>query len=77
MLYQKSSGDTVPESGAEGLAPTPTVSAAPKLDFDDLPDGEAMVRLRRQMPMGEPLPITFRWIAKLPRRVRPFALLRQ
>jgi hypothetical protein len=77
MLYQKSNVDAVSEAGAETRPPTLAAAAVPKLDFDDLPDEEAIGRLRRQTPMGEPLPITFRWIARLPRRVRPFGLLRQ
>lgn len=54
---------------------------APLVDGEPLPDissgGRAMAWRRKQEPVGEPLPITFKWIAKLPRRVRPFALLRQ
>lgn len=77
MLDQKIDGERERESGAVALAPVQTLAAPPKLSSDALPDGQEIVRLRRQTPMGEPLPITFRWIAKLPRRVRPFALLRQ
>ena len=33
--------------------------------------------LRKANPSNEPLPITFKWIAKLPPDVRPLALLRQ
>ena len=33
--------------------------------------------LRRARPSSEPLPVTFKWIARLPREVRPLALLRQ
>lgn len=41
------------------------------------PADDTMLHRRRQAPAGEPLPITFRWIAKLPRSVQPLALLRQ
>jgi hypothetical protein len=36
-----------------------------------------MVKRRRQMPSAEPLPLTFKWMAKLPRNVQPLALFRQ
>lgn len=36
-----------------------------------------MVKRRRQMPSAEPLPLTFKWMAKLPRSVQPLALFRQ
>ena len=32
--------------------------------------------LRKWQPYSEPLPVTLRWVAKLPAEVRPFALLR-
>jgi len=32
---------------------------------------------RRAAPMSDPLPVTFRWIARLPREVQPRELLRQ
>jgi len=32
--------------------------------------------LRKRWPATEPLPATFRWMARLPQNVRPFALLR-
>ncbi len=38
---------------------------------------QEMVRRRRLAPINEPLPATFRWLAKLPRIVRPLALLRR
>lgn len=31
---------------------------------------------RKAAPSSEPLPVTFRWIARLPREVQPLALLR-
>jgi hypothetical protein len=33
--------------------------------------------LRKRAPATEPLPGTFKWIARLPNEVRPFALLRK
>jgi len=77
MLELKLDGGAVRGSGAEVLAPGQDAAALTRIAADTAPDEEAVARLRRQMPMGEPLPITFRWMAKLPRRVRPFALLRQ
>lgn len=76
MLEQKLDGGAVRRSGAEALAPGRDAAALTRI-ADTAPDVEAVARLRRQAPMGEPLPITFRWMAKLPPRVRPFALLRQ
>ena len=35
------------------------------------------VRRRRLAPASEPLPATFKWLAKLPRSVQPLALFRQ
>jgi hypothetical protein len=32
---------------------------------------------RKAAPISEPLPVTFRWIARLPREVQPLELLRQ
>ena len=77
MLDHTIDGDSARKSGATAPAPVQTLDAPPKRLSHALPDEEEIARLRRQTPMGEPLPITFRWIAKLPRRVRPFALLRQ
>src|SRR4029079_14353867 len=39
--------------------------------------GDVAIPRRRQTPSADPLPITFKWIAKLPRSVQPLALLRQ
>lgn len=38
---------------------------------------QEMARRRRLAPISEPLPATFRWMAKLPRNVRPVVLLRR
>jgi hypothetical protein len=77
MTDQKIHAEPVRETGEGALAPAQGAAALQELAADVLPGEEAMARRRRQTPMGEPLPITFRWVAKLPRRVRPFALLRQ
>lgn len=50
--------------------------AGAQLPADLRPD-EAILRLRRQTPNGEPLPLAFKWMARLPRTVRPLALFRQ
>jgi len=36
----------------------------------------AFLHLRRAQPANEPLPGTMKWIARLPRNIRPMALLR-
>lgn len=77
MIDQEIHAEPVRETGEGALAPAQGATALQGLAADALSDEGAMAGRRRQMPMGEPLPITFRWVAKLPRRVRPFALLRQ
>jgi hypothetical protein len=37
----------------------------------------AYLHLRKAQPVTEPLPVTVRWIARLPQNVRPLNLLRQ
>jgi hypothetical protein len=76
MTDQKIHAEPVRETGEDALGPAQGAAALQELVADVLPAEEAMARRRRQTPMGEPLPITFRWVAKLPRRVRPLALLR-
>ena len=77
MIYRQIDG--VPVRDTDAAAPDSNQGTgrvqhpAPQ---DPLAD-EAMAQRRRQQPVGEPLPITFRWIAKLPRDVQPLALLRQ
>jgi hypothetical protein len=41
------------------------------------PSSAAFVHLRRSHPVDDPLPVTFKWIACLPREVQPHALMRQ
>lgn len=65
------------ETDAEALPGNPNSRRGQLAAAERPPAHEAMVRRRRQSPVGEPLPITFRWIAKLPRSVQPLALLRQ
>jgi len=66
-------GDTgagVPDSKQGTAGPDTLAGNAPVGD-------DAMARRRRQSPVGEPLPMTFKWVAKLPRSVQPLTLLRQ
>jgi hypothetical protein len=71
--------DGVPrrKTDAEALDANPPSSRGRNAAAEGASANEAMARRRRQTPVGEPLPITFRWIAKLPRSVQPLALLRQ
>ena len=77
MSYRKIDGLPIRENGTSA----PDASTDPGRAQNPAPDApraeDAMVHRRRQAPAGEPLPITFRWMAKLPRSVRPLALLRQ
>ncbi|HEY2863945.1 MAG TPA: hypothetical protein VGK37_10045 [Casimicrobiaceae bacterium] len=76
MAYAKVDIELVRDIGAGAMPGGATLADAEPAP--DVPSDEyAIAWRRRQAPMGEPLPITFKWIAKLPRRVRPFALLRQ
>lgn len=57
-------------------APPQGPSKAPQAT--ETPGGAPTIgRLRRQSPIGEPLPLTFKWMARLPRSVQPLALFRQ
>ncbi len=77
MIYQTIDGvpvrDTATEASDSSQDTGGVLHRAAEVPLAD----EVMVRRRRQVPAGEPLPITFRWIAKLPRSVQPLALLRQ
>ena len=41
------------------------------------PSDATYARYRKANPVNEPLPVTFRWIARLPAGVRPLTLLRE
>jgi hypothetical protein len=70
MIYRTIDGTPVSEPGTR--APDSRQgTTGPPLAGDD------MVRRRRQTPVGDPLPMTFKWVAKLPRSVQPLTLLRQ
>lgn len=47
----------------------PSASGAPHSPGDER-------HRRKAAPISEPLPVTFRWIARLPRELRPLELLR-
>jgi hypothetical protein len=76
MIYRTIDGMPVSEPGAR--APHSKQGAtAPQPAAVDRTGEDAMARRRRQTPVGEPLPMTFKWVAKLPRSVQPLTLLRQ
>ncbi|MGH8851710.1 MAG: hypothetical protein ACREYD_12005 [Casimicrobiaceae bacterium] len=83
MSYPKIDDQPVRASETDVLAPhdSPTTQQrraprAPQASAGADSDA-AVLRLRRQAPMGEPLPLTFKWMARLPRSVQPLALFRQ
>jgi hypothetical protein len=49
----------------------------PSAPSAERPLEETQRQQRKAAPATEPLPVTFKWIARLPREVRPIALLRQ
>jgi len=77
MVYRKIDGVPVRDTGKEARDSNRDTGRAQHRAAEAPLADEAMARRRRQVPAGEPLPITFRWIAKLPRSVQPLALLRQ
>lgn len=76
MVYRKIDGLTVRSTASEVPDSKLGVSSQQKPASSAKSDAQAIAR-RRQQPSGDPLPITFKWIAKLPRSVQPLALLRQ
>lgn len=46
-------------------------------DVDSSRSAASWRHLRKAQPSSEPLPATFKWIARLPREVRPLQLLRE
>jgi hypothetical protein len=78
MIYRKIDGMPVSETGARAPESKQGATAGPQtLASNDASGDDTMARRRRQTPVGDPLPMTFRWVAKLPRSVQPLALLRQ
>lgn len=76
MVYRKLDGLPVRNSGLETPDSKLGVSSLQKL-ASNAQSGEQAIARRRQTPSAQPLPITFKWVAKLPRSVQPLALLRQ
>ena len=76
MVYRKIDGLAVRNTGSEAPDSKLGVSSIPKPASKAQSDAQAIAR-RRQTPSSDPLPMTFKWIAKLPRSVQPLALLRQ
>jgi hypothetical protein len=76
MVYRKIDGSVVRRAGSEPPDSKLGVSSLQKPASNAKSDAQAIAR-RRQQPSSDPLPITFKWIAKLPRSVQPLALLRQ
>ena len=82
MIYRRIDGDRVVRPEADVSVDGDTTISRQRLATGPrppgpAPDDRAMARLRRQTPAGEPLPLTFKWMAKLPPGVQPFALFRQ
>jgi len=77
MVYRKIDGVPVRDTGKDARDSNQDTGRAQHRAAEAPLADEAMARRRRQVPAGEPLPIPFRWIAKLPRSVQPLALLRQ
>jgi hypothetical protein len=76
MVYRKLDGLPVRNADSEAPDSTLGVSSLQKPASSTQSGAEVTAR-RRQTPSADPLPITFKWIAKLPRSVQPLALLRQ
>lgn len=76
MVYRKLDGFPVRKIDSAAPDSKLGVSSVQK-PVSKAQSGEQAIARRRQTPSGDPLPITFKWIAKLPRSVQPLALLRQ
>jgi hypothetical protein len=76
MVYRKIDGLPVRNADSEAPDSKLGVSSLQKVAPDTQSSEQAIAR-RRQTPSAEPLPITFKWVARLPRSVQPLALLRQ
>ena len=76
MVYRKLDGLPVRNAGLEAPDSKLGVSSLQK-PASQAQSGEQAIARRRQTPSSDPLPITFKWVAKLPQSVRPLALLRQ
>jgi hypothetical protein len=73
MVYRKLDGLPVRNSGLE--APDSKLGVSSLQKPASKADDQAIAR-RKQTPSSDPLPITFKWVAKLQRSVQPLALLR-
>ena len=76
MVYPKPDSSAGRSAGSEAPDSKLGVSSIPKPASKAQSDAQAVAR-RRQTPSSDPLRMTFKWIAKLPRSVQPLALLRQ
>jgi hypothetical protein len=76
MVYRKLDGLPVRTIGLEAPDSKLGVSSQQK-PASHAQSGEQAIARRRQTPSSDPLPITFKWVAKLPQSVQPLALLRQ
>jgi hypothetical protein len=76
MVYRKIDGLAARNTGSEAPDSTLGVPSIQKPASKAQSEAQAIAR-RRQTPSSDPLPITFKWIAKLPRNVQPLAVLRQ
>ena len=76
MVYRKLDGLPARSIGSEPPDSKLGVSNLQK-PASDARSGEEATARRKQTPSNDPLPMTFKWIAKLPRSVQPLDLLRQ
>jgi hypothetical protein len=76
MIYRKLDGLPAHNVGSDPPDSKLGVSSLQKPASNAQSDAQSIAR-RRQTPSTDPLPLTFKWVAKLPRSVQPLALLRQ
>jgi hypothetical protein len=76
MVYRKLDGLPARSIGSEPPDSKLGVSSQQK-PASNAGFSEQAIARRRQTPSSDPLPITFKWVAKLPQSVQPLALLRQ
>ena len=76
MVYRKLDGLPARSIGSEPPDSKLGVSSQQKPAAQAESSEQAIAR-RRQTPSSDPLPITFKWVAKLPQSVQPLALWRQ
>jgi hypothetical protein len=71
-IYRKFAEDPPNDVHANRNGPRVDKSTPP----DETKEGAERTKRRNAVPVDEPLPRTFKWIAKLPRDIRPIQLMR-